>query len=429
VSLEETILSLKEVYGIDLTWRDIDGFLGRLDEAGTAINYATLVGHGTIRGAAMGLSDRSPAPEELEAMQRLIEDNMERGAFGLSSGLEYTPGSFARPEEIKALCRVVAQMGGVYATHMRSEGNRLLESMEETMDVGRETGVSLQISHFKVAYPANWGKIDEALAKLDSAEDQGLKLLCDRYPYIAGSTSLNFNFPMWAREGTSEDFLRKIQNPGLETRIREHLKKRRETLGSWDRVVITDVYTPENKKFEGKSIEQAVQETNKDAFVFMRDLLVQEKNRVGMVIFMMKEDNLKRILAHPQVCIGCDGLARAPYGPLGRGKPHPRSYGTFPRVLGKYVREEKILPMKDMIKKITSLPAQKFGFEKRGVLQAGYYADLVVFDEEHVADKATFTDPHQYPEGIIGVVVNGRPVVFQGEHTGALSGKVLRKIL
>jgi N-acyl-D-amino-acid deacylase len=232
---------------------------------------------------------------------------------------------------------------------------------------------------------------------------------------------------MWAREGTTEDFLRKIQDPGLENRIRKYLEKRKNTLGSWDKVVITDVFTPENKKYEGKNIAEASQSAGKDVFTFMRDLLVEEKNRVGMVIFMMKEENLKKILAHPRVCVGCDGSARAPYGLLGQGKPHPRSYGTFPRVLGKYVRQEKILSLTDMIKKITSVPARKFGFEKRGIVQEGNYADLVVFDEDRVIDKATFIEPHRYPEGIAHVVINGRTVVSDGKHTGELAGRVLRK--
>ena len=345
----------------------------------------------------------------------------------MSTGLEYVPGSFAGPEEITALCGEVARYGGIYASHMRSEGDFLLESLEETFEVGRKTGVGIQISHYKVAYSPNWPKIDAAIQALELAVSEGVDVFCDRYPYTAGSTSLNYNFPLWARQGTSEEFLARLKDSTLESRLREDLKKREEKLGTWENVVITEVFTEANKQFEGMSIAAAEKATGKDAFTFMRDILIEEENRVGMVIFMMTEDNLKRILAHPLVGVGCDGSARAPYGLLGRGKPHPRVYGTFPRVLGKYVREEKILPLKDMIRKMTSLPAEKYGFDRRGALLEGYYADLVVFDADRVMDKATWADPHQYPAGIPHVIINGSAVIQDGEHTGALPGKVLRR--
>jgi len=424
---EELQEGYKEDYGLDMTWNDIKGFFSRLEESGMAVNYVSLVGHGSIRGAVMGFNDRPSKPEELDQMKAILEANIKNGAPGLSTGFEYSPGSFAQPQEIVELCAVVSRMNGIYASHMRSEGDYLLESLEETIDVARKTGVSVQISHFKVAYPANWHKLDDALNTIDSARDDGILISCDRYPYIAGSTSLDFNFPLWSRQGTTKDFVNRLKDPTVEMRLRRYIDEREKKLGSWDKVLITQVSTDKNRKFEGKSVFQGSQETQKDSFSFMKDLLIEENNNVGMVIFMMKEENLQKILAHPSVGIGCDGSARAPYGVLGKGKPHPRSYGTFPRVLGKYVREKKIINLSEMLRKITSVPAKKFGFLDRGVIRKNFFADIVVFDPLTVIDRATFDDPHQYPEGILHVIVNGKVVIDQKDHTGKLPGRLLKK--
>lgn len=424
---EEMKEELKEAFQIDLTWRDISGFFSRLEERGTALNYATLVGHGAVRGAAMGLNDRPPTPEEIEKMKIFISESINDGAIGISSGLEYSPGSYAQAEELVELCKTAVEWGGLYATHMRNEGDRLIESIEETLDVARKTGIRVQISHFKAAYPRNWDKVDDALGKLESAKDEGLSVFCDRYPYTAGSTGLSFYFPLWTRQGTTDEFLSRLNDKSHESEIRGHVARQEEKLGSWDRVVIASVFTEKNKKYEGKSILQGAEASGKETFEFMRDLLTEEKNRVDMVTFMMKEENLKKILSHPQVGIGCDGSAKAPYGVLGKGVPHPRSYGTFPRVLGKYIREEKILPLPEMMKKMTSVPAKHFGFEKRGALQEDNFADVVIFDEGKVKDIATWSKPHQYPLGIEYVIVNGEVVIDQEDHTGRLPGRILSK--
>jgi N-acyl-D-amino-acid deacylase len=424
---EESKQNLKELLQLDLTWRDIKGFFSRVEEQGIALNYSTLVGQGSIRGAAMGFNDRPPSQEELEKMKKMVAENIEHGAVGLSTGLEYAPGSYAKADEITELCRIAAQYGGVYATHMREEGDQLIESLDESIEAARKTGVSLQISHFKIANPRNWHKIDAALAKIEEAKNNGISIFCDRYPYIAGSTGLSYYFPLWAKQGTTDEFLARLKDPALQDRLQAHLAEQEKKLGSWDKVVISSVVSEKNKTFEGKSVLEGAKETRKSPYDFMKDLLIEEKSRVGMVTFMMKEENLKRILAHPLAGVGTDGSAIAPYGLLHRGKPHPRLYGTFPRVLGKYVREEKIVPMPEMLKKITSIPAQKFGFGKRGTLKSGYFADIVIFDPHKVIDKATWTDPHQYPEGIEYVLVNGKVVIKEGEHTGDLPGKILRK--
>ena len=424
---EELKENAKTVYGLDLNWRDMAGFFGRLEEKGIALNYSTLVGQGSIRGATMGFNDRPPTPEELEKMKGLVEEHMRAGVFGLSSGLMYTPGCFARPGELTELCRVVAKYNGMYATHMRDEEEGILESLDESIGTARNSGARLQIAHLKVSGYRNWAKVDAALAKIDLAKQQGVDIFCDRYSYIASSTGLSSYFPLWALEGKTEDFLRRLQDPALEARLRAHLATVEDRLGSWDKVLISEVFLEKNKPLQGKNILEAAREMGKQPYDFIRDLLIEEKAMVGRIAFFGSEDVLKKILAHPLVGVGCDGSALAPYGILSRGKPHPRSYGTFPRALGKYVREEKIVPLEEMIKKMTAIPASRFGFDKRGLLQPGYYADMVVFNPDKIADRATWVNPHQYPVGVEYVIVNGQVVVEHGEHTGRLPGKILRK--
>ncbi len=414
-------------YGLDLDWRDIRGFLGRLEAAGAALNYATFVGHGTVRGAAMGFGNRAPAAAELERMKALVGEAMAGGALGLSSGLEYTPGSFASTEELIELCRVAVRSGGVYATHMRDEETGILEAVDEAFRIARETPIRLQISHLKIGYAVNWPKFPDLLDRLERARAAGVEFRCDRYPYVAWATGLDMFFPIWSREGTTEDFVARLRAPSLQDRLRAEIMVKEKELGSWDKVLISSVATDKNRPFEGASVLDASARAGKAPYEFMRDLLIEETGRVGMITFAMSEDQLKVLLAHPLVGVGSDGSAVAPYGPLAKGKPHPRFYGTFPRALGKYVREEKVVPLEEMIRKMTAIPAAHLGFVRRGMLKVGWAADVCVFDPERIIDKATFTEPAVYPEGIKQVVVNGEVVVDEGRHTGRLPGRVLRK--
>jgi N-acyl-D-amino-acid deacylase len=418
---------LREKFNLKLDWKDIDGFFKRLMKKGMALNYSTLVGQGSIRGAVIGHNDRPPKPEELERMKALVAHNIKAGAVGLSTGLGYAPGSFARTGELIELCKVAGKLGGVYATHMRSEGDKLLEAIDEALQIAREARISLQISHFKASYPRNWHKLDEAINKIEAARAEGIDVHCDRYPYIASSTGLAAYFPLWTREGTAEDFVKKLQDPSLDAKLRQHLKNRELQHGSWDKVVIADLITEKNKKYIGKNILECAQEAGKEPYDFIRDILIEEKKRVSKIAFSMNEDNLRKILKNSLVGIGSDGYALADHGPLAQGKPHPRSYGSFPRALGKYVREEKLVPLAEMIRKLTSVPAKKFKLGPRGVVADGRIADLVVFDQNKIIDKATFKDPHQYPEGIEYVLVNGQPVVEKGGQLDRLPGKIVKK--
>jgi N-acyl-D-amino-acid deacylase len=424
---EEVREENKAEYGVDVDWKTVQGFLSRLERGGMALNYSTFVGQGTVRAAAMGYGDRKPTAVELDLMKKMVAEAMDNGALGLSTGLEYTPGSFASTEEIIELARVAAASGGLYATHMRDEQDFILEAVDEAIRIGREAGLPLQISHLKVGYPSNWPKLPAVLRKIEEAKDSGLDIFCDRYPYIAGATGLSIYFPLWAREGATRDFLARLKDPARQDKLRAALAEKEGKLGSWDKVLISDVASEANNWVEGRTILEAARQAGKPPYEFMRDLLLDEKGRVGMISFTMNEDNLKRILSHPLVGVCSDSEAVAPYGPLRKGKPHPRYYGTFPRVLGKYVREEKLLSLEAMVRKMTSVPARRFGFARRGVLREGQIADIVIFDPDKVIDKATWTDPHRYPEGIPHVIVNGRAVIENGEHTGRLPGKVLRK--
>ena len=424
---EERKELLKERFDLDLTWNDITGFFGQLEKRGSAVNYAMLVGNGTLRNMVIGPYDRPATEEELTRMKRLVTENMQAGAVGLSSGLEYAPSNFASTEELVELCREVARYGGKYATHMRSEDDLLLEAIDEAVTIARDAQVSLQISHFKACYRRNWDKLDAAFEKVEQAQKELGNVLCDRYSYHAYSTGLSMFFPMWAREGETEDFINRLKDESLDSRIREYVMEREEMIGSWDNVLISSVHTDGNKHVVGKTVLAAAKEAGKPGYEFARDLIIEEENRVSMIGFAMSEDNLKRVLAHPRVVVGSDGNSLADYGPLSEGIPHPRSYGTFPRVLGRFVREEQIMPLETAVRKMSGLTADQFGFTGRGYLREGYFADAVVFNPDTVIDRATWSEPHTYPAGIDYVVVNGRIVIREGEHTGELPGMILKQ--
>jgi len=424
---EEAEKSLRKEYGLVLSWRDIRGFYALIDKSGTALNFSSCVGQGTVRAAAMGYEGRKPEAAELALMKKLVANSMAGGAFGISTGLEYAPGGFASTEELIEVCRAAAPYKGMYATHMRDEEDFVVEAVDEAIRIARESGLPLQISHLKTGYVRNWPKLGAILERLETARAAGLDVYCDRYPYIASATGLDLYFPLWAREGTTEVFLGRLRDPSLEVKLKAYVGTKEAEMGSWDRVLISGVDMEKNKGLEGMNILEASRNRGKPPFDFIRDLLIEESGRVGIVQFAMSEDNLMTLMAHPLVGIGSDGSALAPYGPLGKGKPHPRSYGAFPRALGKYVREERLLSIEAMVRKMTSVPAERFGFTRRGVLRAGNFADIVVFDPDRIRDKATWADPHQYPEGIPHVLVNGKVVIMDGEHSGVTAGAVLRK--
>ncbi|MDQ5988646.1 MAG: D-aminoacylase [Syntrophus sp. SKADARSKE-3] len=425
-AFEEKKATAKKVYDLDMDWRDLRGFLDRLQRQGIALNYGTFLGHGVLRESVIGMEDRTSESHEIEAMQAIVEENMKAGAFGLSTGLIYSPGNFAQTEEIEALCRIVKKYGGIYTTHMRDEGDYLIESVEETIRVARETGVSLQISHLKLAYPRNWSKIHLVLSRISQVRSEGIDIMADRYPYTATSTFLSVFFPRWIKNGNITENLKKLTGTSQEKQLRDYIRVQEEKIGSWDNILIASLLTETNQRLAGKTIRQAADESGKDPYSFIRDLIIEENDQVGMINFSLNEETFKRIIMHPLVVIGSDGWALAPYGRLAKDKPHPRSYGTFPRMLGRYVRDEKILSLGRAIEKMTSLTTEKFGLAGRGRIQKGYFADIVIFNPDTVIDVSTWQEPHRYPVGIPYVIVNGQLVIENGEHTGRLPGRILR---
>jgi N-acyl-D-amino-acid deacylase len=302
----------------------------------------------------------------------------------------------------------------------------LLEAIDEAIFIAQKSGASLQISHLKCEGKANWGKVDAVFEKIEKAAKAGLNIHADRYPYIAYNTGLSNLFPLWAREGGTDKFLERLKDKEQLNKIRTYVEEKVASLGDWNSVLISSIGSDSNKVYQGKTIKQIAAEKQADPFEFTCSLIIEERNRVGMVGFGMDEEGTERILAYPRTMIASDAGSNAPYGKLSRSRPHPRSYGTFPRAIGKYVRERKIVSLPEMIKKMTSMPAQKLGLKDRGVLKVGNAADVVLFDFNTIQDKATFIDPHQYPVGILYVIVNGVIVIKEGEHTGELPGKVIR---
>lgn len=409
---------------ITMNWTDLKGFHSAVASKGTALNHATLIGQGTVRSFVMGDDQREPRAEELETMKRIVAEAMEHGAFGISSGLEYTPSGFADTTELIELCKVVSRYGGFYATHMRSEDETVLEAIGESIHIAEAANLPLQISHFKAVGSNNWWKIPKMFDLVERAAGRGLSVTVDRYPYIAFSTGLSINFPQWALEGGMSKLIARLKDKDIRLSMKAETLKKVAGYG-WDNIVISNVHKENNQNLIGKNITESAAAVNTDPYEFICDLIVDEGRDVSHIGFGMNEETTEAVLKHPLTMLGSDGSSLAPYGPLSGGKPHPRNYGTFPRFLGYYVRERKILSLPQAIKKITSMPAARLGLRGRGSIRPGKYADIVIFDQANIIDKATFIDPHQYPVGIDYVIVNGTIVVDHGKHTEKLPGKVL----
>ena len=405
---------------IDWSWRSFSEYLDRLEEAGPATNVVSLVGHGNLRLLAMGMEDRPPTPKELEEMKELLAGAMMQGAFGLSTGLIYPPCVYADTEELVELCMVAAAYGGLFVVHMRNEGDQILESIDEVVTVGRRAGIPVHISHFKASGERNWGKVADALEKLKQARSEGVDVTVDQYPYVAGSTFLSSLLPVWAHEGGTARMLERLRDGATRERIAADMLGEgwsRDWGLSWDSVLVTSVRTEGNKGFEGKTVEEIAEARRQSPLDAVFDLILEEENAVTMVVFSMSEDDVRTVMRSPLQMVCTDGIVL--------GKPHPRAYGSFPRVLGRYVGDG-VLRLEEAVRKMTSLPAQSFGLLDRGLLRPGMCADITIFSPETVVDRATYRDPIQFPEGIEYVIVNGEVPVDGGEHTGVRVGRVLR---
>lgn len=405
-------------------WYTVSDFLQRIDERGSITNVASLVGEGTVRIAVMGFDNRDPDERELTDMKRLVASAIDDGAFGLSSGLIYPPGLYAKTRELIELCRVVAERGGIYTTHMRGETDTVIESVKEAIRTGEESGVPVQISHHKTGGLNNWGKCRETLQLIEEARDRGLDITCDAYPYIAGSTMLGALLPPWAHEGGVEKLLERLKDLECRKTIAEQIKngipgwENFVKACGWDKIMIASCNR--NKSIEGKNLEEIADIRKTEPAEALFEIMIEEEADVLMIQFMMCEEDVSYILKHPLVMMGSDAIPSA-------GKPHPRYYGAFPRFLRKYVLDEGICSLSEGIRKITSMPAQRLGLRDRGVIREGMWADITVFDPKTIADKATFMHPRQFAAGIEYVLVNGRVAVDRGRYTGLLEGRVLRK--
>ncbi len=432
--LKEDILKtmpMLEEANLELTWSTTGEYINLMQSKGVALNVASLVGNSNIRVSLLGFENRPPTEDELEEMKKLLTQAMEDGAFGISTGLIYPPSCYADTDELVELAKMVSQFGGIYASHIRGEGFTLIKAVKEAIQIGERAGVPVEISHHKASGKANWGKVKQTLRMMEEARERGVDVTCDVYPYTAGSTGLDSLLLPSAYEGGVEKLIERLRDPETRGKIKEEMMRTSEeggpdTLGrpGWDVIVIS--YCKGHPDLEGRTIEDIAKEKSVDPFEFVFDLLIEEKASVRIVLFTMREEDMRYVLSHRLSMVGSDSSALAPYGVLGKGKPHPRTYGTFPRILGRYVREEGILTLENAIRKMTSLPAQKLKLRDRGLIQEGMWADIVVMHPKRVIDQATYQDPHHYPEGIEYVLMNGNLVIEHGEHTKALPGHVLR---
>lgn len=424
-------------------WTDFKGYFSLLEKQGIAVNLLSYLGLGQVREMIVGEADRKPTAAELVKMKATVSAMMDQGIFGVSTGLIYPPNSYADVEELIELSRPAAEKGGLYASHLRYDGTKLKEGIEEAIAIGERAKMPVHVFHMKVTGQKNFGRMKEVIAIINAARARGVRITADQYPYVASSTGLTATIPQWAQDGGNSKLIERLKDPKTRAQIRKDMEdpnptweNRYQSAGTWQNVQLASIGRTRgertssespNRKYEGMRVAEAAKLAKKDPFDFVFDLLIDERASVGCVYFIIDEADFMLALKEPWVAIGSDGSALATEGALRAGVPHPRSFGTFPRVLGRYVRDLKVISLQEAVRKMTSLPASVFGFADRGRIAVGQWADLVLFDPATVADRATFENPFQYPVGIDTVVVNGRVVLDEGKHTGARPGKVLRR--
>ena len=417
----------------DITWTTLAEYLAFLEKKGVSTNVASYIGAATIREHVVGLEDRPATPAELEKMRALVRQEMEAGALGIGSSLIYAPGTYASTEELIELNKAAAPYGGRYISHLRSEGDRFLEAVDELITIARAAGVPAEIYHLKAAGASNWPKMDQAIAKIEAARKEGLRITADMYTYTAGSTGFDACIPPWSRAGGYDALFKRIADPATRTRM---IAEMRAPAGGWENLcqaagtphglLLVEFKNDALKPLTGKRLDEVMKIRGTDAENTILDLIAEDRTRVGVVFFLMSEDNVRKQVQLPWVSFGSDASSMAPEGVFLKSSTHPRAYGNFARLLGRYVRDEKLVPLPEAIRRLTSLPAANLGLKDRGTLAVGAFADVVAFDPAAMADKATYEQPHQYAVGMRHVVVNGVPVLRDGEHTGATPGRALK---
>lgn len=421
-----------EPYHLNVDWTDLRGYFRRLEKNGTPLNIGTYVGAAQVREAVLGDANRAPTPEELERMKGLVGDAMRQGAFGISTALIYPPGHYARTEELIELAKVVSQFGGIYASHMRSEGQSEVAAIEEALRIGREARVPVEIFHLKVIGKPRWGSMPRIVGMIQAARDSGQDVTANMYPYVAGGTALASSLPPWVADGGQDKLLERLRDPAIRARIKKELAEEHpdwENLylgsGGPSGVLVASVVNKDLKQWTGKTIAEIATEQKKNPLNAMFDFILADKGQTGALYFIASEDDLEYGLKQPWTSIGLDANETSLDGLLFEPHGHPRAFGSMPRLLGHYVRDRKIMPLEQAVRKITSLPAQRHGMTNRGLLKEGFFADVTVFDPSTIADKATYTEPTQLSQGVRYVLVNGQIEFSDGQLTGVKAGRPL----
>ncbi len=413
-------------------WTTLAEYLSFAEKKGISQNIASYIGATTIREYVIGLEDKKATPEQLAQMRQLVKQEMEAGALGIGSSLIYAPAFYATTEELIEMCKVASQYKGKYISHMRSEGNQLIEAVEELLRIAREAKIPAEIYHLKASGEANWPKMDQVIKMVERARKQGLKVTADMYTYTAGSTGLNSTLPPWTLDGGYEALFKRLQDPATRQKIAAEVRTPTNSwenmyllAGSPERILLVGFRNPALRQYIGKSLAEVAKLRGKDPIETIMDLIVEDRSRVDTVYFMMSEENVKKQLKLPWVSFGSDAASMAAEGVFLNSSTHPRAYGNFARLLGKYVRDEKVIPLEEAIRRLAYLPATNLGLDHRGLLKTDYFADVVIFDPKTIADRATFEKPHQYSVGMQHVFVNGQHVLKDGEHTGTKPGRAL----
>jgi len=432
-AMKEEMVDLQSDIRYDVEWTTLDEYLEFLVNKGVSPNVASFIGAATPREYVIGHEDREPTPEELEVMRAIVRDAMQDGALGVASSLMYPPGLFAKTDELIALSEVAAEHGGMYISHMRDEGAQMIEAIDELLTIAREANIRAEIYHLKSSGQPNWHLFDKAVQMVEDARAEGLEITADVYTYPAGATGLNVTVPPWVQEGGFEASLARMQDPAIRAQIIEEMDTPSDEWenmflmsGSPDNILLVNFKNPELKPLTGKTVAEVAEMRGTSPEETILDLIVEDGSRVGTVYFTQSEDVVRKAVSLPWVSFNSDEASLAPEGVFLKSNPHPRAYGSFARVLAKYVREEQVITLADAIRKLAALPAHNMKIERRGELRQGYYADVVVFDPETIQDHATFVEPHQYATGMVHVFVNGEQVLKDGEHTGATPGRVVR---
>lgn len=431
--IRKGMISQMRDYSFEIPWTTLGEYLEWLEKKGVTPNVASFVGATTLRIHELGMDNRPPASEELERMKTLARDAMQEGALGIGSSLIYAPASYASTEELIELCKVAAEYGGMYITHMRSEGNAIYAAVDETIRIAREANIPAEIYHLKMAGTENWNKLDSVIRMIDTANRSGLRITADMYTYPAGATGLDASMPPWVQEGGIHHWMKRMTDPAIRKRVINEMRTRSNSwenlllmAGSPERVILVGFANDSLKRFTGQSLAAVAKAYGKSPEETAMDLVIADSTRVSTVYFMMSEENIKRQLQLPYVSLGSDAESSAPEGVFLKSSTHPRAYGNFARLFAKYVRDEKVITLQEAIRRVTSLPATNLKIRRRGSLAVGNFADIVIFDPEKIQDHATFEKPMQYATGMEYVLVNGTVVLNNGEHTGATPGRVVR---